>query len=110
DKPIELRLRIPDSLPNALADENRLLQILYNLIGNAIKFTQEGEVAVTARQEGNMLRIAVSDTGIGIPPEKQEAIFRSFEQAGTSVMREYGGAGLGLSIAKQLVELNGGQM
>jgi len=110
DKPVALRLQLPDALPNVLADENRLLQILYNLIGNAIKFTQEGEVSVTAHQEGNKLRIAISDTGIGIPQEKQEAIFRSFEQAGTSVTREYGGAGLGLSIAKQLVELHGGEM
>lgn len=109
-KPIAFRLQLPDSLPNVRADENRLVQILYNLIGNAIKFTQEGEVAVTANQEGNMLRISISDTGIGIPREKQEAIFQSFEQAGTSVTREYGGTGLGLSIAKQLVELHGGRM
>jgi len=110
-KPVSLRFEWPDALPYALADESRLLQIVYNLIGNAIKFTQEGEVVVSAaRAEGAMLRIAVADTGIGIPEDKLETIFQSFEQAGTSVAQEYGGAGLGLGIARRLVELHGGKI
>ncbi|MCC3374363.1 ATP-binding protein [Cohnella sp. REN36] len=108
DKPVALRLEWPESLPDALADESRLLQIAYNLIGNAIKFTPEGEVKVTARSSGNMLSISVSDTGIGIEANKLDAIFQSFEQLGTSVAREYGGAGLGLGIARRLIELHGG--
>jgi two-component system, sensor histidine kinase ChiS len=109
-KPVSLELHLSDEIPSVYADENRLLQILYNLIGNAIKFTQQGEIIVSARQEGDKVCISVSDTGIGIPLDKQEAIFKSFEQVGTSVAREYGGTGLGLSIAKQLVKLHGGQL
>lgn len=108
DKPVSLRLEWPAVLPNAFADESRLLQIVYNLIGNAIKFTPEGEVVVSARAEGGMLHIAVADTGIGIPEDQFDAIFQSFEQAGTSVAKEYGGAGLGLGITRRLVELHGG--
>lgn len=108
DKPVKLRLEWPDSLPDALADESRLLQIAYNLIGNAIKFTPEGEVKVTAWAAGDMLHIAVADTGIGIASDKLDAIFQSFEQVGTSVAKEYGGTGLGLGIARRLVELHGG--
>jgi two-component system sensor histidine kinase ChiS len=78
------------------------------LIGNAIKFTERGEIIVSARTEGDMLRISVSDSGIGIPDDKLEIIFQSFEQIGTSVAKEYGGTGLGLGIAKRLVELHGG--
>ena len=107
-KPVTLRLDWPDTLPYAYADESRLLQIAYNLIGNAIKFTPEGEVTVSARSEGGMLHLSVADTGIGIEADKLETIFQSFEQVGTSVAREYGGTGLGLGIARRLVELHGG--
>lgn len=108
DKPVRLKFEWPESLPDALADESRLIQIAYNLIGNAIKFTPEGEVSVTATFDGSMIRIAVADTGIGIEADKRDAIFQSFEQVGTSVAREYGGTGLGLGIARRLVELHGG--
>ncbi len=110
DKQVTIKLELPERLPNAQADENRLLQILYNLISNAIKFTPQGEITVTARQEDGRLRIEVTDTGIGIPDNKREVIFQSFEQIGTSVAREYGGTGLGLGIAKRLVELHGGEL
>ncbi|WP_190914008.1 ATP-binding protein [Paenibacillus sabuli] len=110
DKPIRLELRMPDELPMVIADENRLQQILYNLIGNAIKFTAEGSIVVAATVAEPMLEVRVSDTGIGIPTEKQQIIFQSFEQVGSPVSIEYGGAGLGLSISKRLVELNGGEL
>lgn len=116
-----------DSLP-AQADENRLQQILYNLIGNAIKFTPSGTVEVSAQlvesglanhsenspltslQKPPLLAITVSDTGIGIPEDKFESIFESFEQAEGSTAREYGGTGLGLAVTKQLIELHGGKI
>ncbi|WP_158299367.1 hybrid sensor histidine kinase/response regulator [Paenibacillus antri] len=110
EKPVSLRLEWPESLPSVIADESRLIQILYNLIGNAIKFTPEGEVIVTARRDGNRLRVSIIDTGIGIPEEKLGVIFEAFEKAGGPAANEYGGVGLGLGIAKRLVELHGGQI
>lgn len=105
---------VPDRL---IGDVGRLRQILINLIGNAIKFTDRGEVAVRvelanedASPESRRIRFAVADTGIGIPAGKLEAIFLPFEQEDTSTTRKYGGTGLGLTIAAQLVELMGGQI
>ncbi|THF74824.1 hybrid sensor histidine kinase/response regulator [Cohnella fermenti] len=109
-KPVALRLQWPERLPPVYADESRLLQIAYNLIGNAVKFTQQGEVTVSARADGEMVHLTVADTGIGIEENKLETIFQSFEQVGTSVAREYGGAGLGLGIARKLAELHGGRI
>lgn len=95
-------------------DARHLRQVLINLIGNAIKFTEYGRVDVYARPIGQAnpqrLRIEVVDTGIGVPMEVQERIFERFTQADTSVTRRYGGTGLGTTIAKQLVEMMGGQM
>lgn len=107
-KALTLVNRIPVDLPLAEADENRLQQILHNLVGNAIKFTYAGEIAISAQQTGDMLSISVKDSGIGIAPEKQERIFEAFEQADGSVARVYGGTGLGLSVTRRLVELHGG--
>jgi signal transduction histidine kinase/CheY-like chemotaxis protein len=107
-KQLKLINSIPKDIPLVNADENRLQQILYNLIGNAIKFTEEGEVVVNAEALNTMLSISVSDTGIGIPKEKFADIFKSFEQVDGSTERVYGGTGLGLSVTKQLVELHGG--
>ncbi len=101
---------IPADLPLVQADENRLQQILFNLIGNAIKFTHEGEVAIGANIQNSDLRIFVSDTGIGIPSDKLDSIFQSFEQADGSIERQYGGTGLGLAVTKSLVELHGGKI
>jgi signal transduction histidine kinase/CheY-like chemotaxis protein len=101
---------LPAELPLVLADENRVIQILYNLIGNAAKFTTRGYIKVTARVTGAQLEVCVSDTGEGIPADKLEEIFKSFEQLDTSMTRKHSGAGLGLSITKQLVELQGGSI
>jgi two-component system, sensor histidine kinase and response regulator len=115
-KELELACRIAPDVPDALVgDAGRLRQVLLNLVGNAIKFTDRGEIAVdvvldgTAAEEAT-LRFTVSDTGIGIPPEKQAEIFEAFVQADTSTTRRYGGTGLGLTISAQLVELMGGRL
>ncbi|MGK5091692.1 SpoIIE family protein phosphatase [Deltaproteobacteria bacterium TL4] len=110
NKPITLNNQIPDDLPLVSADESRLQQILLNLIGNAIKFTWEGNVTIFAKQVGANLQIDVSDTGIGIAEEHQEIIFQSFKQADGSISREFGGTGLGLAVTQQLVELQGGKI
>jgi signal transduction histidine kinase/ActR/RegA family two-component response regulator len=118
-KKLQLINSISPDLPPIAADENRLEQILYNLIGNAIKFTEIGTVEISAElladndrssMPNSQLAITVSDTGIGIPENKLEQIFESFEQADGSTAREYGGTGLGLAVAKQLVELHGGKI
>lgn len=108
DKNLKLQPSIPKDIPLVEADENRLQQILHNLIGNAIKFTREGSVKISATQKDKMVYISVSDTGIGIPKEKRSSIFKSFEQGDGSTIREFGGTGLGLSVSRQLVELHGG--
>jgi two-component system, sensor histidine kinase ChiS len=107
-KPLVLINDIPHDLPPALGDEERLQQILYNLVGNALKFTDQGTVRISAKQSDSCIEVAVADTGVGIPKEKQELIFNSFEQVEASDVRAYGGAGLGLSITRRLVELHGG--
>ncbi len=107
-KNITLKNEIPDGLPPVFADENRLQQIMHNLVGNAVKFTESGEVSVRARLENGVVAVSVLDTGIGIPAGKLQDIFKSFEQVDASISREYGGTGLGLTITKQLIELHGG--
>jgi len=113
-KGVELACHIHPDVPDALTgDPLRLRQIVVNLVGNAIKFTDHGEVVLRvqaeSRRNGNaQLRFSVTDTGIGIAPEKQVVIFEAFSQADSSTTRRYGGTGLGLAISAQLVELMGG--
>ncbi len=112
-KPKSLRLinTVAEDLPLVQADENRLLQILHNLTGNAIKFTDSGEIQIEAEQtHDDRIKVCVKDTGIGILPEKYDAIFRSFEQVDGAADRKFGGAGLGLSITRMLVEAHGGEI
>jgi len=98
-----------DSRDMVLGDAHRAAQILGNLISNAIKFTSQGTIKVSARRFGDkFIRLEVSDTGIGIPPERHSAVFGAFTQADSSLARSYGGTGLGLTIAKQFVDLMGG--
>jgi signal transduction histidine kinase/DNA-binding response OmpR family regulator len=109
---IDVRLDVPDALRG---DPNRLRQVLTNLVGNAIKFTESGEIVVRVRRDavgepGVGLHVSVVDTGIGIPLEKQSAIFQAFTQADGSTTRKFGGTGLGLTICAQLVSLMKGRI
>jgi two-component system, sensor histidine kinase and response regulator len=115
-KKTELTVRISPDLPRAvLGDPTRLRQLVVNLVGNSIKFTEQGTIHVNAEREPGgdaevRLHISVADTGIGIPAEKQQLIFEPFSQADGSTTRQFGGTGLGLSISRQLVELMGGRI
>lgn len=119
-KNLDLRVDIdPDVPPVVVTDSNRIQQILINLVGNAIKFTSEGHVGIRLENEGTpvlepgaevMLRISVTDSGIGIPPQKITRLFKPFSQADSSTTRKYGGTGLGLAICKRLTHLLGGKI
>ncbi len=115
-KGLEFRLEIGDDVPQfVVGDVLRLRQVILNLLGNAIKFTEDGWIRLEVSRVGTMddkaaLRFAVEDTGIGIPLEKQQSIFESFTQVDGSTTRKYGGSGLGISIARKLVHLMGGEV
>lgn len=110
ERKISLVNNVPEDLPLVMADENRLQQILYNLIGNAVKFTDEGQITINVKDEPEFICVSVQDTGIGIAEDKQESIFNSFEQIEDDVDRGVSGTGLGLAVTKQLVELHGGNI
>jgi signal transduction histidine kinase/ActR/RegA family two-component response regulator len=114
EKGLELLCDVQPEVPaEVIGDPGRLRQVLVNLIGNALKFTLEGEVAVTVEKEAEteqqvQLRFSVADTGVGVPPEKREEIFEAFTQADSSTTRKFGGTGLGLTISSRLVRMMGG--
>ncbi|GJL54752.1 MAG: hypothetical protein NPIRA02_18840 [Nitrospirales bacterium] len=115
-KGLELTGLVFEDVPNGVrGDPGRIRQILLNLVGNAIKFTESGEIGVQVLREDEsddhvVIRVHVSDTGVGIKPEAQDKLFQSFSQADSSTTRKYGGTGLGLAICKQLVELMEGEI
>ncbi|HXN20803.1 MAG TPA: response regulator [Candidatus Binatus sp.] len=116
EKGLELVSHFPPDVPDDLVgDPSRLGRLVVNLVGNAIKFTEHGEVVLragveTMEGENALLHFSITDTGIGIPAEKQQRIFEAFAQADTSTTRKYGGTGLGLAICAQLAELMGGRV
>lgn len=110
NKDIQIINIMPGNIPYVFGDENRLIQILYNLIGNAIKFTNSGYITVNAQRKGEFIEVSIADTGVGIAKDKLELIFNSFEQANSTIEAENSGCGLGLSITKKLVELHKGEI
>lgn len=107
-KNIDILNNIPEELSPVFADENRLWQVLFNLIGNAIKFTERGTVTLSAAEDDKFVKITIEDTGIGISKEKQERLFNAFTQGDAEIPKQYGGSGLGLYISRQLLErMNG---
>jgi signal transduction histidine kinase/HAMP domain-containing protein len=109
-KKLVLEVDVPADLPPGRGDERRITQVLLNLVGNAIKFTDAGSVGIRARVVDGSFLVAVSDTGAGIAAEDQERIFEEFQQVDTSSTRRKGGTGLGLAIARRIVELHGGRI
>ena len=110
DKGLEFAVSLPDDLPLAHGDGGRLSQCLINLAGNAIKFTKQGSVKIGVALKDETLRFSVTDTGIGIPPDKIGSLFTEFKQTDATVASEYGGTGLGLSITKKFIEMHGGRI
>jgi signal transduction histidine kinase len=110
NRDVKLQLFMPEDLPAVHADPDRLQQILFNLVGNACKFTEQGHIEISAKADGDRVLISVEDTGPGIAPEAQAYIFEAFAQADGGAARRYGGTGLGLAIVKQLVEAHGGEI
>ncbi|WP_083264432.1 7TM diverse intracellular signaling domain-containing protein [Pseudohongiella acticola] len=107
NKDLTLKSEVPADLPLAFADEDRIQQIIFNLVSNAVKFTFSGSITVSAEVQGSTLLVSVRDTGMGIAKERQEAIFEAFEHEDSTIQREFGGSGLGLSIANKLLHLHG---
>src|SRR5262249_16914078 len=105
-----VQTEVAKSLPIGVGDEQRLTQVLLNLVGNAIKFTDAGEVRITAAAKNGHFALSVTDTGPGIPLDQQNRIFEQFHQVDSSNTKAKGGTGLGLAIAKQIVEMHGGRI
>jgi signal transduction histidine kinase len=110
NKKLALKTAVAKPLPIGLGDEQRLTQVLLNLVGNAIKFTDGGEVCVSAKAVNDHFTVSVADTGPGIPQDEQHKIFEQFQQVDSSMTKTKGGTGLGLAIAKQIVEMHGGRI
>jgi len=110
EKRLALKVDLPPDLPAAHGDERRLTQVLLNLVGNAIKFTDSGEVKIKAAAANGTYTLSVRDTGPGIDPSDQAKIFQEFQQADSSATKKKGGTGLGLAIAKRIIEMHGGRL
>ncbi len=110
-KELELVIRfVPKTPTQVKADESRLRQVLINLVGNALKFTETGHVMISVNFDNDEFQFQVEDTGIGIPENRREALFEEFTQADSSTTRRFGGTGLGLAISKRIVETMGGEI
>jgi GAF domain-containing protein len=109
-KKLALTIEVAPNLPRGHGDERRLVQVLLNLVGNAIKFTDNGEVAIEATKSDGSFTVAVRDTGPGIAPSDQDKIFGEFQQADNAATKRKGGTGLGLSIAKRIIGMHGGRI
>ncbi len=110
DKPVQIVPDFPDPMPYVWADPMRVRQIVLNLMSNAVKFTESGAIRLSAKLDGDRVRISVVDTGIGIPAEALPTIFDRFKQAEHDTDRRYGGTGLGLDISQQLSRMHGGEL
>ncbi len=110
EKKLALKVSVPPDLPPGKGDERRIIQVLLNLVGNAIKFTETGEVGIRATASDGQFLVAVSDTGPGISEADQQRIFEEFQQGDSSSTRPKGGTGLGLSIARRIIEMHRGHM
>jgi signal transduction histidine kinase len=109
-KKLSLTTVVALNLPVGHGDERRLVQVLLNLVGNAIKFTDKGEIAIEATTSDGSFTVAVRDTGPGIVPSDQDKIFGEFQQADNAATKRKGGTGLGLSIAKRIIGMHGGRI
>ena len=105
-KPVVMQINMPDDLPRVIADPNRIQQVLYNLVGNAIKFTEKGKITLSAKTSGKYVIVRVSDTGAGIPNNERDAIFDPFVQIDQLADHQPDGTGIGLTITKQLLKLH----
>jgi len=110
NKRLEMRLDIPENIPDVYCDRTRIEQVVLNLLSNAVRYTDQGFIAIEARQQTNHLCVRVTDTGQGISPQDRERIFEPFAQGTSTVWRNKGGTGLGLSISKQFIELHEGRI
>ena len=110
EKKIALKVEVPPDLPLGRGDERRLTQVLLNLVGNAIKFTDNGEVVIRATATNGLFNLSVRDTGPGISEADQTKLFQEFQQVDNSITRKKGGTGLGLAISKRIIEMHGGRI
>jgi signal transduction histidine kinase len=110
DKKLSFKTNVVADLPRGRGDERRLAQVLLNLVGNAIKFTDAGEVVISATASNGSFNVSVRDTGPGISAADQEKLFQEFQQADNSITRKKGGTGLGLAISKRIIEMHGGKI
>jgi signal transduction histidine kinase len=110
EKKLAFKVEVAPDMPPGHGDERRLTQVLLNLVGNAIKFTDAGEVVIKAAKVNGSFNVAVRDTGPGISTADQAKLFQEFQQADNSVTRKKGGTGLGLAISKRIIEMHGGKI
>ncbi len=110
EKKLDFKAEIAPDMSAGLGDERRLTQVLLNLVGNAIKFTDEGEIVIKASQSNGTFSVAVCDTGPGISEDDQKKLFQEFQQADSSTTKKKGGTGLGLAISKRIIEMHGGKI